>query len=225
MWWTDDEQATKNSLCRAVSGGPVYVSDKFGRTRAEVLKPVMFRDGRIPRCDISATPTADCLLHDPTDTKAPFKIRNLVGENGIIAVYNISKDNCAVSGTVCPEDAGLQPGKYVYYEYFSGKCGVLEENEKLAISLADNDTLQLYTFRPAKQVNAMGRADLFVGIKAVTTQDGNTYRFYEGGELIFISQQPLRITNAGKEIPCVREGLLTKVSCAPEITELTVQAL
>ena len=40
MWWTDDGQAGKNSLCRAISGGPIYVSDKLGRTNPEILKPL-----------------------------------------------------------------------------------------------------------------------------------------------------------------------------------------
>jgi len=40
MWWTDDSQAVKNSVLRAISGGPVYVSDKLDRSREDVLKPL-----------------------------------------------------------------------------------------------------------------------------------------------------------------------------------------
>ena len=37
MWWTDDGQAVKNSILRAISGGPIYVSDTLHRSRAEIL--------------------------------------------------------------------------------------------------------------------------------------------------------------------------------------------
>lgn len=223
MWWTDDEQATKNSLCRAISGGPVYVSDKLGRTRAEVIKPLCYRDGRIPRCDISATPTADCLLGNPTTKESPFKIRNLVGKNGVVAMYNINKENKTVSGTVCPEDAGLCSGKYAYYEYFTGESGFLQSGEKISVTLENNDVLRLYTFAPAKDVTAMGRADMFVGIKAVTDEGNGAFTLYEGGKVSFISEKPIRVLCDGVELCAKRSGMLTTVECAPEQTCLKVE--
>ena len=75
MWWTDDAQAEKNSLCHAISGGPIYVSDKLGRTNPGVLKPLMFEDGRILRLSDSATPTEDCIIGNPTKNDRIFKIR------------------------------------------------------------------------------------------------------------------------------------------------------
>ena len=64
MWWTDDGQAVKNSILRAISGGPIYVSDTLGRSRAEIFKPLVLEDGRILRCDRPAMPARDCLTTD-----------------------------------------------------------------------------------------------------------------------------------------------------------------
>ena len=72
MWWTDDEQAKKNSVLRAISGGPVYVSDKIGRSRPEVFEPLCYSDGRILRCESPATPTLDCLTVDPEKSGVYF---------------------------------------------------------------------------------------------------------------------------------------------------------
>ena len=47
MFWTKHEDCVKHSLLRAVSGGPVYFSDKIGETDPEVLKPLAYLDGRI----------------------------------------------------------------------------------------------------------------------------------------------------------------------------------
>lgn len=46
MFWTDDGQAVKNCVVRAMSGGPIYVSDLVGRSVAERLLPLCFEDGR-----------------------------------------------------------------------------------------------------------------------------------------------------------------------------------
>ena len=166
MWWTDDEQAVKNSLCRAISGGPIYVSDKIGRTNPEILKPLCLEDGRILRPDESATPTADCLMQNPTTTGKIFKIRNCIGENGVCAVFNINAENKPVSGTLAPIELGIADGDYAYYEHFSKTTGILKRGEKLNISLANNDEFRLYTLVPhidGKEPD-FGRKDLFMGV-------------------------------------------------------------
>ena len=223
MWWTDDEQAAKNSLCRAVSGGPIYVSDKIGRSRAEILKPVCFSDGRIPRCDNSATPTSDCLIGDPTKTGRPFKIQNRIGENGIIAVFNIDHENRAVKGRICPEDAGLPTGKYVYYEYFSKSCGVLEAGESLALCLDNNDVLKLYTFLPYRPITVLGRTDLFVSVKAVVEKTDSSFCVYEGGEISIFSEKPIRVFAGELELQAERLGMTTTVVTEKNIKNLRVE--
>jgi len=225
MWWTDDEQATKNSLCRAVSGGPIYVSDKIGRSRPEILKPICFSDGRIPRCDNSATPTTDCLIGDPTKTEKPFKIQNRVGENGIVAVFNIDHEDRAVKGSICPEDAGLATGKYVYYEYFTKECGVLEAHETLPLFLETNDVLRLYTFLPYHPVTPLGRTDLFVGVKAITQATEKEIQLYEGGEIGIFSEQPIRVYANARELPINRRGSISTVVVEKGIRALKIEVL
>ena len=165
MWWTDDDQAVKNSLCRAISGGPIYVSDKIGRTNPEILKPLCLEDGRIIRPDESATPTADCLMKDPTTTDRIFKIRNRIGEKGVCAVFNINAENKAVSGTLNPVETGVADGDYIYYEYFTKQTGVLKAGESLDITLENNDDFRMYSFVPKKNdcEEYCGRKDLFMG--------------------------------------------------------------
>ena len=166
MWWTDDEQAVKNSVCRAISGGPIYVSDKIGRTKPEILKPLCLDDGRIIRPDESATPTADCLIKNPTLTDKIFKIRNRIGKNGVCAVFNINAENKPVSGTLTPCELGIAEGEYVYYEHFSKETGVLKAGESLNITLKDNGEFRLYSFAPKTEGcdGYRGRRDLFMGV-------------------------------------------------------------
>ena len=176
MWWTDDEQAVKNSLCRAISGGPIYVSDKIGRTNPEILKPLCLENGKIIRPDESATPTADCLIQNPTTVDKIFKIRNRLGDRGVCAVFNIHAENRAVSGTLRACETGIADGDCVYYEYFTKKIGLLKSGECLDITLAHNDELRLYSFIPVRGERriCLGRTDLFMGC-GVLNGEGLTY--------------------------------------------------
>ncbi len=225
MWWTDDAQATKNSLCRALSGGPIYVSDKVDRTKREILMPLIFEDGRILRCDKSATPSNDCLTSDPTSNGKPFKIRNVAGEAGLVAAFNIDRSNSTVSGHVSPADAGLPCGKYAYYEYFTGENGLVEAGEDISITLENNDAFRLYTFLPYDSEKPMlfGRLDKMVGVKAVTGRIGNEISIYEGGCFGFMSASPVKLYADGKEIELERSGMMNIAKLDADIENIRIE--
>ena len=224
MWWTDDEQAQKNSLCRAISGGPIYVSDKIGRTNPEILRPLLLKDGKILLCDESATPTADCLMKNPTLSGALFKIRNRIGDSAVAAVFNIDEENRAVSGVLKPTDTGLPAGEYVYYEFFSGACGVLGAADGIAVTLSDNDDFRLYTFIPkGERFTVIGRQDLFLGRKAVASSVGGKVTLVEGGEILIYSDLPVSVSIGKTELPVQRDGKVTAVSLDKETTEIEIR--
>ena len=223
MWWTDDEQAVKNSICRSISGGPVYVSDKIGRTRAEVLKPVCFDDGRLALCDYSAKPTADCLTSDPKESGRPMKIFNRLGKSGVVAAYNISSDNGAVKGSVSPADARMEEGDVAYFEYFTGECGVIRSGESLDIELENNDSFRLYTLVPIEDgVAIFGRIDKYVSRGAVISESEGELTLYEGGKIGFYSEKPISFAADGKQLEIKTSGALKSFTCAKEQKTITV---
>ena len=67
-----------HAASRAISGGPIYVSDSVGEHNFELLKSLALPDGSILRCQYYALPTRDCLFEDPShDGKTMLKIWNL----------------------------------------------------------------------------------------------------------------------------------------------------
>ncbi len=74
MWWTEHETAVQSAVLRAVSGGPVYVSDKVGHTDETQLQPLMDADGRLLLCDGPGTPVPSQLMG--------------IGEDGILTLRN-----------------------------------------------------------------------------------------------------------------------------------------
>ena len=194
MWWTDDGQAEKNSLLRAVSGGPIYVSDTLDRSRKEIIEPLCLSDGEILMCDRPAVPTRDCLLENPIESKKVFKIQNIANSSGILALFNLNGENGKVKGTVSPEDVeGLCGDEFAIYEYFSKAFCLVKRHEKINVELSSNDDLRLYIIVPLKNGNGfIGEINKFISPKtaklhgdgSVTVCESGTYAFVENGELV-----------------------------------------
>ena len=196
MWWTDDEQAVKNSLCRAISGGPIYVSDKLGRTNPEILKPLTLSDGNILPCDESATPTEDCLFENPVTSRKIYKIRNRMGDAGLVAAFHLNRENVPLQGKISPADGGVTED-CAYYEFFTGEAGILKAGESIDLTLKNNDDFRLYTFVPLTDgVACMGRTDLMMGVGAVTRKENN-FTLKEAGPVLFAATVPATVTLDG----------------------------
>ncbi len=196
MWWTDDEQARKNSLLRAVSGGPIYVSDKIGRSNKEILDPLAFDDGKILRCDRPGVPTIDCLFENPQNSEKIFKVQNIAGEHGVVAAFNLNDDEeKCVGGTISPKDVeGLIEGKYAIYEHFSREVKFVSYNESIEVSLENADDFKLYIIVPlVNGFGAIGRIDKYISPKSIEYVCGETIVLKEEGPYAYIKDNKLVI--------------------------------
>ncbi|KAL9343097.1 hypothetical protein Peur_063528 [Populus x canadensis] len=78
-----------HAASRAISGGPIYVSDSVGKHNFPLLKRLVLPDGSILRCNYYALPTRDCLFEDPLhDGNTMLKIWNLNKFTGVIGTFN-----------------------------------------------------------------------------------------------------------------------------------------
>ncbi len=211
MWWTDDEQAVKNSVLRAISGGPIYVSDKIGRTNPEILEPLAYSDGRILRCEAPAVPTLDCLVSDPEVNGRIFKVKNNYEVGGVIAAFNLDKEERPVVGTIDALELGIC-GKVALYEHFTGEVAILGEGEKLDVTLENHDDFKLYTIVPMKDGIAMlGLIDKFNSPMAVREVFDGVYDLHEGGRLAYVSETALAVTSDSGTYEPTSTGLLRVV--------------
>lgn len=197
MWWTDDGQAEKNSLVRAVSGGPVYVSDKLQRSKAEILHPLIFSDGKILRCDRPGMPARDCIFEDPLISGHVFKIQNICNDSGVIAVFNLDEKNEPVTGKISPKDVeGIRGERFVVYEHFSQTCSILDFEECMEIYLASRDQYRLYIVVPIIDGFAMiGRTDKFISPKSVRYNSRGEAELIENGPFAYVENGELCFEN------------------------------
>lgn len=195
MFWTDDTQALRNSVVHAVSGGPIYVSDKLDRTVADVLMPLCLADGRILRCDEVAVPTREWLCDDPTKGDRAFGLVNRADETVYYAAFNLNSENNAVQGSFKPSELGFEDD-VILYEYFSGECRKLSADERYEFTLADNDATRLFSFTPYKgEPCVIGLAEKMIAAKTFTRQGGEITPLCDG-TLVVYSERPLSVEGA-----------------------------
>ena len=76
MFHSAHPAAALHAAARAVSGGPVYVSDRPGRHDFGLLRRLVLPDGSVLRCAQPGRPTPDCLFADPQrDGASALKVR------------------------------------------------------------------------------------------------------------------------------------------------------
>ena len=215
MFWTRHEAAAKHALLRGISGGPVYVSDRTGETDPEILKPLIYTDGRILRMDRSARPAEDCVFADPFREGA-LKIHNCGswGENekaGGIAVYNLTEER--QSFTASPRQVPeLDPEKKYWIWDFLKKEVIPSGPDGSFTGSLESGGYGWYVFVPVQENGAcLGLADKYAGFTAVETMsaDGNTDTVVlkEKGPVTWLSEKsPLRVTAGGRDVTALMES-------------------
>lgn len=169
MWWTEHESALQSSILRAVSGGPIYISDKIGILDPKYIGLLADENARIDRADQTARPTYDCFYTDCAEAGVPLKVFNSCGENLVVAAFGLSE--CVAGGEIRLADIPGACGDYVAVDYFTGKRTVMNEKTALSLKLAKNE-VALYNLFPIKDgVAKIGITDRFMACAAKETED------------------------------------------------------
>ncbi|KAG0513057.1 hypothetical protein BDA96_10G068200 [Sorghum bicolor] len=196
---------------RAISGGPVYVSDAPGKHNFELLKKIVLPDGSILRARLPGRPTKDCLFTDPArDGVSLLKIWNMNKFTGVLGVYNcqgaawssVEKKNtfhhtgtealtCGIKGSDVHliSEAATDPewnGDCTVYRHADGDLTVLPYGAALPVSLEvlEHDILTVSPIKdlaPGFRFAPIGLVDMFNSGGAV---EGLTYHLLGGAKLL-----------------------------------------
>ena len=206
MFQSHHPQSEYHAVLRAVSGGPVYVTDEPDRQDWSVLRKLCFKGGLLPMPDAPAAPTADVLFVDPQVEKVPLKVFTRAGEAGIVAAFNVREDDAEVEGTVGPEDAQLKEGhRYAVYEHFSGEMVEAKDKTRLPVTLGRHG-VKLYIFEPIHEGFApIGLVNKYIaprGILSVAeTVRGLRVVLREGGQFVaWLAGRPSAVRVDGKTL-------------------------
>ncbi|MEW5310275.1 MAG: hypothetical protein WDW38_002088 [Sanguina aurantia] len=104
MFQSTDVSARLHAMARAVSGGPVYVSDKPGCHDVQLLRQLVLPDGSIYRAAGVGRPTLDCLFVDVLrDGVSLLKVWNVNAVTLVVGVFNLQGD-CQGAAAVKQQD-------------------------------------------------------------------------------------------------------------------------
>lgn len=152
MFHSQHPAAVLHATARAISGGPVYVSDRPGCHDFELLKRLVLPDGSVLRCHLPGRPTADTLFCDVTnDETTALKLWNVNAVTGVVGVFNIQGSSFSrkhrkfythnpspptLTAWVKPGDVAPLAGAaelYCLYSDALGTFNIVEESEGLNI--------------------------------------------------------------------------------------------
>uniref|UniRef100_A0A0D6QS51 galactinol--sucrose galactosyltransferase n=1 Tax=Araucaria cunninghamii TaxID=56994 RepID=A0A0D6QS51_ARACU len=178
MFQTTHPCAAFHAASRAISGGPIYVSDKVGQHDFELLRRLVVPDGSILRCRHYALPTRDCLFQDPLHNgQTLLKIWNLNKYSGVVGAFNCQgggwhkeerTNKCAaefskrVYSTVSAKDVEwyqvLEPAlsvegvdQFAVYMFKAQKFLMIGPGDEVGVEL-DPFTFELFTIVPVRRM-------------------------------------------------------------------------
>ena len=180
MFHSEDAVAGRMmAVSKAMSGGPVYLSDNPRRFVGEHIRPLCYRDGELLRPLAPAAPLPESLFADPIGEATPFRVvAPLENESAAIVVYNLTEPERPVTGYVTPADYGqagamMQPRAawpvpqqgLVLYDWYAKQAMPLREKHAFRMEKFSDRHFLLCPVREGWAV--VGRTDKFLSPAAV----------------------------------------------------------
>ncbi len=187
---------------RAVSGAPVYVSDKPGAHDAGVLRTLVLSDGTTARACEPGRPTRDCLFRDVTREEVLLKIASRNRHGAVVGAFNARHSAppaqaAALRGTLAPIDVpGIAGTRFAVYAQRSRSMAILELSESLQLELPELAS-EVFTIVPLEDgVAPIGLAGLLncsAALAEVRRLPGElVVELRDGGEFVICCRRPPR---------------------------------
>jgi raffinose synthase len=222
---------------RAVSGGPVYVSDTTNAHNFDLLRKLVLSDGTVLRADNVGRPTRDCLFADVTRQPVLLKVFNYDGDCAVIGAFNANyhtnQDKAVtIEGQVSPSDAPEVKGaQFAAFAQRSGRMWTCPSNQPTSLKLAEGEW-EIITYAPVNRgVAVIGLADKFNSAGAVTSKhwetDGSyTVQLRDGGDFLAWAQAaPESVQAGGKSVPFTYDAATGRLSVTLPATGKTAISL
>ena len=228
MFWTEHEDAKQSAILRAISGGPVYISDACGKTDPSLLERFLDRDGRLLMCDDVGRPTRDCLAEDFLGKGGILKIFNHCGDNILVACFTMEADReRSVEGVIDLRDIAGVDGEYLIYNSDTNEIASLDKAAPYRFTMRTHDALMLQLI-PKKTISVIGFADKWLpaaGVQRTDLPDGSLLLSVScAGNLQLVSDEDLIISGlSGKPVQYTRNGSRYEVMAEEGLLQVSLQ--
>lgn len=225
MFQTSHPMGAFHAAGRAVSGGPVYVSDTPEKHDFDLLRKLVLSDGSVLRANFPGRPTRDCLFADVTQEPVLLKVFNYNRDCGVIGVFNCNyhkneTERTMITGTVSPDDApDLHGEQFVGFSQKTGKLWRCGRNDREPLALGEGDW-EIISFAPVERgVAVLGLADKLNSTAAIIQRTWNhdgslTVELHDGGNFIaWCEKPPKQILHAGVTLDFSFDSANRKLFC------------
>ncbi|RKN86321.1 Sip1-related alpha-galactosidase [Paenibacillus ginsengarvi] len=194
MFWTMHHDSVPHMTLRAVSGGPIYFSDGPGRTNPDIIRPLIYGDGKIIRCQQVGQPTEEWLTVDPLTTPQAFKVWNRAGGAGVVAAFHVYDGEEEVEGEVGPSDVpDLEGETFIVYDSFRKTAQRLQAGDRITLRLDRFEAVLFLMIPAAESFTAIGLTDKLVATDAVLEVERSDrsvrVRLKDSGLFSFVSER------------------------------------
>ncbi len=211
-----------HAAARAISGGPVYVSDPPDRHDFALLRQLVLSDGSVLRADLPGRPTRDCLFSDPRTDPILLKVFNRNRDCGVVGLFNShyhagSDARSTLTSAVSPADVeGLAGADFAAFAHQADRVWRCARDQRTPFSLAEGEW-ELVTYAPVEHgFAALGLADKFNSSGAIVSRRWDsahrqcTIELRDGGTFIaWSATAPASATSAGAPLS-IRHDVTTR---------------
>jgi raffinose synthase len=211
---------------RAVSGGPVYVSDTPDAHDFDVLRRLVLSDGTVLRADRVGRPTRDCLFANVTRDPVLLKVFNYNRDCAVLGVFNANyhrneAQRQEIEGSVSPSDApDLKGDGFVAFAQQADRLWRCRLNDREPMKLAEG-AWEIVSFAPVEHGLAVfGLADKLNSAGAVTARKWNgknrcTITLRDGGRFLAWSEKaPASVEANGKRVEFSHDAASGRLTAA-----------
>jgi len=211
---------------RAVSGGPVYVSDRPGTHDFDVLRKLVLSDGTVLRADGVGRPTLDCLFSDVTREPILLKVFNTNRDCAVIGVFNANHHAAAgertvISGSVSAGDVPVLAGlEFAALSQTTGRVWLCGPGDRTPVALAEGGW-EIISYAPVDRgFAALGLADKLNSTGAITGRkwtaaDACEVSLRDGGDFVgWAAVRPSKVESGGRPVAFEHDAETGRLSAA-----------
>lgn len=207
MFWSRHPHAAYHALGRAISGGPIYVSDRPGKHDFSLLRQLVLDDGRALRWPQPALPALTSLYRDPRRERCLLKISNRNGRHGALAVFHAHSDPTVgmIEDSVALADVeGITRGIHAVWDAGRQRMMLWDRRTRHRVGLGPMEHALFLVSPVEKGVAPFGLLDKINSSAAITVSGwsaADTFRaeFVQGGRIGFYAERaPRRVWVDGK---------------------------
>jgi raffinose synthase len=229
IFQSHNPNAGMHAIARALSGGPVYLSDKPEQIRGDVILPLIYSNGKIIRADQPPRLTDDCLFQ--VQSPLPLKAYTFAGNAALMGVFNMADTDSVQGFFSTGQLRGLQGREFLLYEYFSKTHRIIRSGDEIMIHLGRLG-YQYYAIIPVSSGCAvLGLTDKYnapltcSNIKQVN--DGIGFTLAEGGACaLYVPGPPEEVTTNKKKFAAFsyqNHWLVLDIPFQPEKLEINIR--